>query len=141
MSFWTTIKNIFTIAPKMATDVFDKDSGLLVKAGGFLNDLNFSEAEKAKYSADIADALSKHVEATLGESTVRSMTRRSISLLWIKAQLALVLMVAICIPFKTDLAEAYFKLATCDVMLLGTTAVILFFFGAYAIGTHLVKKN
>ena len=145
MAFLTTFKNFILGAPRLATDVFDKDDGLLVKAGGFVDDLHFSDAEKAKYGLDVANALSAHIESTLGESTQRSVTRRAISVMWIKAQLGLILLSAIGVPadivFKTELKGEFFKLATCDVMLYGTTAVILFFFGAYAVGTYLVKKG
>lgn len=141
MSFFTAVKNFVLGAPKVTEDVFNRDNGLLVRAGGFINDLSYTDAEKAKDTVTFARSVIEYVKTTLGESTVRSITRRAISILWIKVQLGLVLMVAITIPFNTEWAKAYFELATCNVMLWGTGSVIVFFFGAYAWGAHIKKSG
>jgi len=141
MNFFSAVKNFVVGAPKLVDDVFDKEAGLLVKTGGFINDLSYTDAEKARDLASLAKNVTEHIKTTLSESTVRSQTRRAISVLWIKVQLGLILMVAICIPFKTEWAQAYFKLATCNVMLWGTGSVIIFFFGAYAWGVHIKGKT
>ena len=141
MNWWKSIKDFFLTAPKVADDVFDKEKGLLVKGGGFINDLHYSEAEKAKSFYELASAVSGHIKSTLEESTARSTTRRSIAILWIKAQLGLILMVALCIPFDSGKAKAFFELATCNVMMWGTGSVIVFFFGAYAWGAHIKRKE
>jgi len=141
MGWLTAIKTFVVGAPKIATDVFDKDGGLLAKAGGFINDLHYSDVEKARDAFKIGEAVTKFVETTLQESTERSKTRRVIATLWIKVQLALVLMTAICIPFKEELAIKYFELATCNVMLWGTGSIICFFFGAYVWGTYVKGKK
>ena len=144
MSFFTSIKDFFTIVPKAADDILDKDKGLLVRTGGWINDLNYTEAEKAKDFGEIAKGVIEFVKTTLIESTVRSKTRRAIAILWIKAQLGLILMVAMAISadeiFKTNMKKDFFDLATCNVMAWGTGSIIIFFFGAYAWGTH-IKKN
>lgn len=139
MNFFSAIKNFIVGAPKVVDDVFDKDAGLLVKAGGFINDLSYTEAEKFKDFAELAKAVSEHIKSTLSESTERSLTRRSIAVLWIKAQLGLVLLTAIAIPIKTEWAKSFFELATCNVMVLGTGSIIVFFFGAYVWGAHIKK--
>ena len=145
MGFWTSIKNFFTIAPKAVDDILDKDNGLLVKAGGWLNDLNYTEAERAKDYAAMTKGVIEFVTTTLTESTVRSKTRRNIAILWIKAQLGLILMVAMAISadaiLGTNMKADFFDLATCNVMVWGTGSIIIFFFGAYAWGTHIQKKN
>jgi hypothetical protein len=140
MGLLTGIKALFAV-PKVAGDVFDKDDGLLAKAGGFINDLDYSDQEKARDLGKVTDALAKHVEKTMGENTVRSKTRREISIMWIKVQLAFLLMVAICIPFSDKLAKSYYELATCEVMLYGTLAALGFFLGGYMWGTHIQKKG
>lgn len=139
MNFFTAIKSFVVGAPKVVDDVFDKDFGLLSKAGGFINDLNYTDAEKARDFGELAKAVSEHIKTTLTESTERSITRRSISILWIKVQLGLILMTAICIPFDTEWTKSFFELSTCNVMLWGTGSVIIFFFGAYAWGVHIKK--
>jgi len=140
MAWLSAVSNFVFGAPKLVEDVFDKNDGLLVKAGGFINDLSYTEAEKARDMAALAKEVTEHVKSTLAESTERSLTRRSISILWIRAQLGLILLVAICIPLNTGWATSFFELATCNVMMWGTGSVIIFFFGAYAWGAH-VKKN
>ncbi len=140
MNFFTALKNFIIGAPKITTDVFDKKDGLLAKAGGFLNDLHYSDAEKAKDVFELGKAVSDHVASTLSESTVRSKTRRWLAIQWIKVQLGFLLMTAICIPFSKTMAKDFFDLATCNIMLWGTGSVIVFFFGGYAWGTHIKKK-
>ena len=140
MSFWTTIKNFFTVAPKMTADVFDKDNGLLVKTGGFINDLHYSDQEKAKDRVTLIQNVFEFVKMSLGESTVRSNTRRMLAILWLKTQLSLILMTAICIPFNGAMADRFFDLATCNVMTWGTGSIIVFYFGAYVWGTYIKKK-
>ena len=145
MSFLTAVKGFFTIAPKAADDILDKDNGLLVRAGGWLNDLNYTDAERAKDYAAMTKGVIEFVTTTLTESTIRSKTRRNIAILWIKAQLGLILMVAMAISadeiFKTNMKADFFNLATCNVMVWGTGSIIIFFFGAYAWGAHISKKN
>lgn len=141
MHWLGAIKNFVLGAPQVAEDVFDKKEGLLVKAGGFINDLSYTEAEKARDMAALAKEVTEHIKSTLSESTARSLTRRSISILWIKAQLGLILMVAICIPLNVKWANSFFELATCNVMMWGTGSVIIFFFGAYAWGAHIKKGD
>lgn len=136
MNWLSAVKNFVIGAPKITEDVFDKENGLLVRAGGFFNDLSYTDAEKARDIAALAKDVTEHIKTTLSESTARSMTRRAISILWIKVQLGLILMVAIAIPINSEWAISFFKLATCNVMLMGTFSIIIFFFGAYAWGAH-----
>jgi len=136
---WSKVLGFITGTPKIVDDVFDKDDGLLTQAGGFINDLNYSDVEKARDCAGLAKAVSIHIASTLSESTVRSRTRRKIAETWIRVQLGLVLMVAICIPLDKAIAKDYFDLATCNIMLYGTGSIIVFFFGAYVWGTYIKK--
>lgn len=147
MNWLSAIKNFVVGAPQITTDIFDKDGGLLVKAGGFINDLHYSDAEKAKDVFKIGAAVTEHVKACMGESTEKSKTRRDVASLWIKVQLSLILMTAICIPLeiifsaaKMQMAKSFFELATCNIMLWGTGSIITFFFGGYVWGTY-IKKN
>lgn len=139
MSLLNTIKAFVFGAPKLVDDVFDKDSGLVVKAGSFINDLSYTEAEKAKGYVDLCKAVSDHVASTLSESTVRSQTRRTLAQDWIKVQLGLILVTAITIPLDKSIAKELFALTTCDIMTYGTGAIIVFFFGAYVYGAHIKK--
>jgi len=138
---WGKILSFVAGTPKVIDDVFDKNDGLLSKAGGFINDLHYSDAEKAKAHADLAKAVSTHIASTLSESTVRSRTRRRIAEMWIRVQLGLILMAAICIPLDKAATRNYFELATCEVMMYGTGSIIVFFFGAYVWGTYIKKEK
>jgi len=77
----------------------------------------------------------------LSESTGRSKTRRAIAVLWIKSQLAIVLMCCIAAPWNMVLAEFYFKLATSTLMITVTTAICIFFFGSHGLARHNESKK
>ncbi len=147
MAWLTAIKNFVVGAPKITTDIFDKDGGLLTKAGGFINDLHYSDAEKAKDHANAGKSITEFVKTTLEENTEKSKARRDIAVLWIRVQLSLILMTAICIPLelilsdKMQMAKNFFELTTCNVMLWGTGSIITFFFGGYVWGTYIKKKS
>lgn len=132
-------KTLFA-APKTINDVLDKDNGLIAQAGGWIGNLSFTDQEKAVHTAEIAKGVTDFVKVTLTENTTRSVARRQLAVMWMRVQLALILMVAITIPWKKDIAVEYFNLATCDVMLWGTGSIIVFFFGGYVWGTHVAKK-
>ena len=119
--------------PKTVDDIMDKDSGLLVKFGGFVNDLHYSDAEKAAAMAEVVSGASEFVKSTMNENTERSKTRRSIAIYWIKFQLAVIALTLAAYPFDPILAEFYWKVATSKIMLFGTMSVIIFFFGAHVL--------
>lgn len=127
--------------PKTVDDVFDKDAGLLVKFGGFVNNLNLTDEEVLKQNAKTVADVQSFVKDTLSESTDRSRTRRQIAQLWIKSQLALVLMCAIAAPFDMKLAEFYFTLASSVLMFSTTTAIVVFFFGSHGLSKFQDKQN
>ena len=127
-------------AEKVVGDVFDKDGGLLTQVGSWVGNMHFTDEEKAEYNMKVADKTAEFVGKTMDENTERSRTRRSIAVLWIKVQLGLVLMTAICIPWSKSVASDYFNLATSDVMLWGTGSIVVFFFGGYVWGAHVKKK-
>lgn len=126
---------------KAVDNVLDKDDGIIVKAGGWINDLSYTDQEKAKDNEKLRNAVVEYAKASMSENSERSKARRDIANMWIRAQLGLILMCAICAPFKMDLAEFYFKLATASVMLAGTGAIITFFFGSYLISRHNETKK
>lgn len=135
-TWFSTTKSV----EKVADDVFDKDNGLLTQVGSWVGNMQFTDEEQAEYKMKVADKAAEFVGKTLEENTERSRTRRAIAVLWIKTQLGLVLMTAICIPWNKSIASDYFDLATSDIMLWGTGSIIVFFFGAYVWGTHVKKK-
>lgn len=118
---------------KSIDNILDKDDGLLTQFGGWIGGMQFTDQEQAEYNMKVADKAAEFVGSTLQESTVRSKTRRAIAVLWIKVQLALILLTAIAIPWNEKVAQRYFELATSEVMLIGTFSIIVFFFGGYVL--------
>ena len=134
MKLFSAIKSAFSSAPaKAVDDIMDSEKGLLVKFGGFVNNLNYSDAEKAAAMADVVVGASDFVKSTMSESTRRSRTRRSIALYWIRSELALVALTVVAYPIDVAAAEFYWQVATSKIMLFGTLSVIVFFFGAHVL--------
>lgn len=133
MSF---LSNLFKVAPKTIDDVMDKEDGLLVKAGGFINDLHYSDAEKAKDFQKLAQSYNDYVKATLEENTERSITRRGLALRWITAQLALIFISVGMYKWDKEFAEFVWNVATSNVMSFGTIGILAFFFGSHMISSH-----
>jgi len=129
LSWFGTTKQV----AKTADDIFDKDKGLLTKVGGWIGNMHLTPEEVLEANAKTVSSVQTFVQATLSESTERSITRRSIAVLWIKAQLGIILMCAIAAPWDRELAQFYFELATSTLMITATTAIIIFFFGSHGI--------
>lgn len=133
MSIWKSIAGLFTgtAIEKSADNLLDKDKGLLVRVGGFVNDLNLSDEERVKYAQKTADAAAKFAVDTLGENTQRSLTRRRIAVDWIRVQLVMLICVFIMAAYDADKAKILFEIATSEIMFWGTMGVMTFFFGGY----------
>ena len=133
--------NPFSWSDKVVDNVLDKDDGLLSQVGGWIGNMNLTDEEVIKFNAKTVDSVQLFVKDTLSESTGRSKTRRSIAVLWIKAQLGIVLMCCIAAPWDMELAEFYFKLATSTLMITVTTAICIFFFGSHGLARHNESKK
>ena len=118
---------------KPVDNLVDKDNGLLAQAGSWVGGLKLTDEEVMEQNAKTVSSVQAFIKDTLSENTERSKTRRSIAVLWIKTQLAIVLMCCIAAPWKMSLAEFYFKLATSGLMLTVTTAICIFFFGSHGL--------
>ena len=135
MSFWNFWSS------KNTSDVLDKKDGLLAQVGSWIGGQQYTEEEKAEASTDLRKGVVAYAIASMGENSERSKARRAIAILWIKVQLGLILMCAIAAPWNMELAEFYFRLATANVMLGGTVAIITFFFGSYMLARHNETKK
>lgn len=129
------VKSIFSNGDVVG-DIFDKDDGILVKSGGWVNGLNYSDAEKATDDIKLIAAHAEFVKSTLEENTIRSKTRRAIAMSWIRVQLFLVLLTVVIAPYDLTVAKFYLELTTSWLMVSGTLSVIGFFFG-----THLLRAR
>ena len=126
---------------KAVDDVLDKDNGLLVKFGRYVNDLSLTDAEILDTNTKTIASAQAFVQSSLNESTARSRSRRSIATLWIKVQLWIVLFGCISAPFDIALATYYMELATSTLMVSVTTAICIFFFGSYGLARHNETKG
>lgn len=126
---------------KVVDNVLDKDNGLLSQAGGWIDNLSHTEQEKAEDKKELRKGVVAFAIATMDENTERSKARREIAKMWIKVQLWIVLMCCIAAPFDIDLAGFYFKLATSALMITGTTAIIIFFFGSHGVAKYQAAKK
>ena len=129
------LKNIFK-NKNTVDNILDKDNGLLAKVGAHIGNKKFTEEEQAEMNKNMADNLNSFVINTLSESTERSKTRRSISTSWINVQLLLVMLCAFCLFFATDKFDKMLALTTSPIMILGTGAIIGFFYG-----THMIRAK
>ncbi|MFS1523788.1 hypothetical protein ACL7TT_06680 [Microbulbifer sp. 2304DJ12-6] len=150
MSFWGAFKGIFSSNAKPVDDILDKDHGLLVRAGGFINDLSYTEQERVRDNAELAarqaaaygeliDTVTEHARSTASENTQRSLTRRQVAIAIIRVELFLVLASVVIWPFRPEYAKFVWLVASSSLMFGAFMAVVLFFFGSYGISNHLLK--
>lgn len=150
MGLWTGIASLFSSNSKPVNDILDKDNGILVRTGGFLNDLHYSEQEQVRDDAEamaarvkayqsLLETATKHAAATQDENTQRSLTRRHIAIGIMRVELFLVLLCVVI--YKVDQPYALFiwDVASSYLMAGAFMAVVIFFFGTYGYSAHLSK--
>ena len=98
------------------------------------DNLNFTNQERAKLNAELAENLAKHVEATVDESTDRSVTRRYIAVVIITLYVCIAVAVLLLYAFGVD-AVAKQIVEITNVLELDTAFIMIlaFFFGGYYI--------
>jgi hypothetical protein len=133
--------NPLSWSDKVIDNVLDKESGILVKVGGWIDGQQYTEQETAEDKKDLRKGVINYAIASMGENSERSKSRREIAKMWIKVQLWIVLMCCIAAPWNMILAEFYFKLATSVLMVTGTSAIIIFHFGSYGLTRHNETKK
>lgn len=150
MSLWSAVTSVFSSKAKPVDDILDKDNGLLVRAGGWINDLSYTDAEQAADSKELIqhatearkeliNTVVEHAKNTASENTQRSLTRRYASLAIIRVEMFLVLASVAVWPWNADYAKFIWLIASSLLMFGAFSAVIIFFFGSYGISEHLMK--
>lgn len=143
-------KKVFSMvagSPKVVEDIFDKDTGTLVKIGGFINDLHLSDAEILKANVKTAAAYTAYIESTLSESTQRSKTRRSIANTWMALQVWLIKMsvLGVLVDFIANLQGLYdgalLAEAVSQITFSGLVWSITSGVGAFFFATHLLRAH
>ncbi|PXX96913.1 hypothetical protein DF185_19935 [Marinifilum breve] len=114
--------------------IFGKKKDLAEKVtdlvGSGVDKLFYTREEQADDLKASHDQYLEFITKTLGESTVRSITRRKIACKIVDVELLLVLAAAVAYKFDPEYAKFLLELAK----FLGTAflAVVIFFFGTYA---------
>ena len=122
---------------KIAENILDKDNGLLTQVGGWIGNMNYTAEEKAKFTERLNLGVSNFVEMTLTENTERSKSRRAVAIMWIKVQLAMILIIMMVAPLDMELAKFYVTIAFGTLMVSGTLAILGFFFGSHMLSSHI----
>ena len=136
MSFWSWLVG----GSKVVNDVFDKDSGLLVKAGSFINDLSLTDAERQK-------AYTEFYRQSLEENTERSKTRRAVAIRWLDLQIMLIrlVIVGIIYDFACNRLNQYEGFILTDKLAEVAFSPLLWTItsgiGAFFFGTHLLRAH
>lgn len=130
-----------TGASKTADDIFDKDKGLLAKAGGWIGNQQFTEQERAEHDAGMVQAVRDFVAATLSENTDRSRARREIAVFFIKFYALMLFMCGMVFPFDSEWSGVWFNLATSLSVGGLVSAISIFFFGSYVLARHNETKK
>jgi len=152
MNIFSTVKAAIFGSPKVVDNIFDKDNGLLTQVGGWVNDQQYTDAEKIKDQLTLAKSVQDFAKATMGENTQRSITRRKLAVMWFNMHLfffrmtflsALIDHLAIKLEVQTtyDLFNILCKI-TFDPWLCGITGGIgLFFWGSHTLRSSKFAKG
>lgn len=140
MGFWTKglaiAKNVFGGSTLDAGKVFDT-----VAKG--IDNLGFTEQERANFTKDMAEGLAKYTIETLGESSDRSKTRRDIAIMIVSLYLlTFVVALVMLLGFSdTNSVKMIIELANEMNLSVGFLMVLAFFFGGYYLQNLMGKKK
>lgn len=141
MSWWKKPLGLIFGGSKTTDDIFDKDSGLLTKAGKWIDEFHHTTQEQSEDFKEVSAAWSQFVKDTLAENTERSKARRDIAIFWIRFQLLMIFWAALVFPFLPLWSAFILKISFSTLMVTGTIGVLGFFFGPYMYGAHIKKKS
>jgi len=140
MNFWTkgiaVVKNVFGGSTLSADKVFTS-----VAKG--IDNLGFTEQERATFTKDMAEGLAKYTIDTLGESSDRSKTRRDIAIMIVSLYLLTFIVALVMLLMSKDLTSVKMIIELANEMNLsiGFLMVLGFFFGGYYLQNLIGKKK
>lgn len=102
--------------------------------GTWIDERDFTAEEKSKANMELAVKYAQYADQTLQENTVRSKTRRSLSLMIIRTEIVILLLSAAVFQVSPEWSEYLYKIAVESPLGLLTLGVGAFFFG-----THLLR--
>ncbi len=101
--------------------------------GGWVDNLSYTDEEKAKSTAEMVGIYADYLRTTIDENTERSKTRRDIAIWIIRCELIMLFMSIGMYKIDADYSEYIFKVATNDPMNYLVLGVGAFFFSAHLI--------
>jgi len=128
LSFLSGVSGVAKSMPKVVTGI----------TGG-LDALHFSQEERAGVITEITKTVVDYAKQTINESSIRSMTRRMLALLFCGSFLYLLLFSAM--VWTWDVAWAAHTFNCAKQLINPVIAIIIFFFGSYGVGYFLDKKK
>ena len=140
MAFWTKgfalVNNIFGGSTLSADKVFTS-----VAKG--IDNLGFTEQEKATFTKEMAEGLAKYTIETLGASSDRSKTRRDIAIMIVSLYLLTFIVALVMLLTSKDLTSVKMIIELANEMNLsiGFLMVLAFFFGGYYLQNLMGKKK
>ena len=117
----------------------DTASNVVDGAISGIDKLFFTQEEKAEASKAILDIVLDRAELAVGESSVRSMTRRFVAFLFVIPYIAMLVFAVV--MFKFNPAWATYALKVASMLNNAIIAVVLWFFGSYGVGYLMDKKK
>jgi len=125
---------------------FDKTEKVINIADKFLDGamsgidkLVFTDQEKVEFSQAAGKAYLEHQKVILKENTAKSITRRILAVM-VMGTFLLLLVFSVGI-YTIDPEWSKFSLQVASTLSTGFTAIIVFYFGYYAIGNLMDKRN
>ena len=140
MTLWTKalslVKGVFGGSSLSADKVFSS-----VAKG--IDNLGFTQQEKAEFTKEMADGLAKYTIETLGESSDRSKTRRDIAIMIVSLYLLVFVVALIMLLGFQNVAAVKLIIELSNEMNLsiGFLMVLGFFFGGYYLQNLMGKKK
>ena len=132
---------LFKSSPKVADDLFDKDKGLIAKAGAWIGNQQYTTEEQAEANAAMVKGVTEFAIATMNENTDRSKARREIAVTTIKFYLVLLFWCCLVYPFDADWSKFIFGIATSGGLVALVTGIGAFFFGSHFWSSHVKGKK
>jgi len=135
-ALWSGVKAVMGAGESGSDNVMTVAKGI----GGWIDGQQFTDQERAEYNASTIKAYSEFMASTVAENTQRSLTRRSIAIWIMRAEIGFLATSAILYRLDAELSLYIYKIATSspmDYLVLGCAG---FFFGAHML-RQLPKKD
>ncbi len=111
----------------------DKVMEVAKGVGGWIDDLNYTDAEKAVNAGKIAEIYADYLKSTVDENSQRSKTRRDIAIWIIRCEMIMLFLSIILFKLDPGYSAYIFKVATHDPLNYLVLGVGAFFFGSHLV--------